>query len=117
MTYFVLTKPDSPTIKRQVLMRSVVKSRRKDIGQQSEYVNDNPDMESFTLSLSESIAVAEQEDAPSHDGEVPLLVPGEKISDGTNQPPDTVAQQTAPQPETMNPPENTNNTDKELPWE
>ena len=45
------------------------------------------------------------------DGDVPLLVPGEKISDGTGQPPEILGQQTAQQPE------NHNNTDEELPLE
>ena len=34
-------------------MRSVIKTRRKHVGKPDEHVNDNPDMESFTLSLSD----------------------------------------------------------------
>ena len=83
MTYYVLTEPDDPKAKRQVLMRSVVKSRRKDIGTTSEYVNDNPDMESFTISLSESLANVDQHET-FESTEVPLLVPGEKISEAAD---------------------------------
>ena len=81
MTYYVLTEPDSAKTRRQVLMRSVIKTRRKNIGQHGEHVNNNPDMESFTLSLSESLAITGQEE-PCTSNEVPLLVSGEKISDG-----------------------------------
>ena len=83
MTYYVLTEPDDPALKRQVLMRSVIKSRRKDIGTTSEYVNDNPDMESFTVSLSEAITNEAQTTSFSSE-DVPLLVPGEKISDAAD---------------------------------
>ena len=79
MTYYVLTKPNDPTVKRQLLMRSVVKSRRKDIRTTSEYVNNNPDMESFTLSLSQSLTNVDQH-KNFDSAEVPLIVPGEKIS-------------------------------------
>ena len=51
MAYYILTEPESSRIKRQVLMRSVVKSRRKNIRKSAEYINDDPEMESFTLSL------------------------------------------------------------------
>ena len=78
MTYYILTEPDNPKEKRQVLMRSVIKSRRKDIGTETEYVNENPDMESFTLSLAEN-DITVQESGSEH-LEVPLLVPGEKLS-------------------------------------
>ena len=78
MTYYVLTEPDSTKQKKQILMRSVVKTRRKNIGQVSEYINDNPDMESFTLSLSESIRNAQDIESSE---KVPLLQPGEKIAD------------------------------------
>jgi hypothetical protein len=77
MTYYILTEPENKRIRRQVLMRSVIRSRRKNIGQATEYVNENPDMESFTLSLSEHQA-AFNPTSPSL--EVPLLVAGEKIS-------------------------------------
>ena len=70
---------------RQVLMPSVVTTRRKDIGMQSECVNDNPDMEFITLSLSKLFPAAAQLDLPSYSGKVPLLVPGEKNSTGINQ--------------------------------
>ena len=75
MTYYIITEPDDPKVRRQILMRSVLKTRRKNIGTQSEYVNENPDMETFTLSLS---------DLPidtSQSIETPLLVPGEKIDE------------------------------------
>ena len=84
-TYYVLTEPEDTKTKRQVLMRSVVKTRRKDVGKQSECVNNNPDMESFTLSLTETLAISGQED-PCTSTEVPLLVSGEKIGDGINAP-------------------------------
>ena len=80
MTYYILTEPDDPKIKRQVLMRSVIKSRRKNIGENSEYVNENPSMETFTSSLSQARAI--QGASPSDEvvyEETPLLVPGEKI--------------------------------------
>ena len=83
MTYFILTEPDESNVRRQVLMRSVVKTRRKNIGTSSEYVNENPDMESFTLSIADKLKNNKQ--VLEHDStEVPLLVPGEKISEGNN---------------------------------
>ena len=78
MTYYILTEPTSTKVKRQVLMRSIVKTRRKHVGKTTEYVNDDSSMESFTLSLSES--TRNQQDAKSTE-EVPLLLPGEKIAD------------------------------------
>ena len=64
-------------------MSSVVKSRRKDFGTTSEYVNDNPYMESFTLSLSESLANVDQH--KNFDcADKPLLVPGEKLSNAAD---------------------------------
>ena len=83
MTYFILTEPDEPNVRRQVLMRSVVKTRRKNIGTSSEYVNENPDMESFTLSIADKLKNNKQ--VLEHDSpETPLLVPGEKISEGNS---------------------------------
>ena len=81
MTYYVLTEPTSTKVKRQVLMRSVVKTRRKHIGKTTEYVNDDSSMENFTLSLSESMR--NQQDIRSTE-DVPLLLPGEKLSDPFN---------------------------------
>ena len=52
-TYHIITETDNPSAKRQVIMRSVIKTRRKHVGKPDEHVNDNPDMESFTLSLSD----------------------------------------------------------------
>ena len=52
-THCIVTKTDNPSAKRQVIMRSVIKTRRKHVGKPDEHVNDNPDMESFTLSLSD----------------------------------------------------------------
>jgi len=83
MTYYILTEPDSPKVERQVLMRSVIRTRRKNIGEETEYVNDNPEMESFTLSLSESLALPQDGDSSEPVfGDLQLLVPGEKIGDG-----------------------------------
>lgn len=82
MTYFILTEPDSPKEKRQVLMRSVIRTRRKNIGQDDEYVNDNPSMESFTISLSEALALKGETDATEFE-DLPLLVAGERIGTGT----------------------------------
>ena len=78
MTYYILTEPDLPKAKRQVLMRSVIKTRRQNIGTTAEYVNSNPATESFTLSLSETATNTAQHTQP--DPEVPLLIPGEKIA-------------------------------------
>ena len=64
-------------------MRSVIKTRRRNIGQASEYVNNDPAMESFTLSLEESNALSEQLPAPQPSPDLPLLVPGDRISSGT----------------------------------
>jgi hypothetical protein len=77
MTYYILTEPDDLQKRRQVLMRSVIKSRRKNVGTETEYVNDNPSMESFTLSLAESASI--EHSSISSSTEIPLLIPGEKI--------------------------------------
>jgi hypothetical protein len=77
MTYYILTEPELAKTKRQILMRSVIKTRRKNIGATDEYINDNPDMEKFTLSLTE--ATRNRNDIKSSD-EVPILIPGEKIA-------------------------------------
>ena len=77
MMYYILTKPDDPKVRRQVLMRSVVKTRRKNIGTSSEYVNENPDMESFTLCITDKLKNNKQ--ILEHDSpEAPLFIPGEK---------------------------------------
>ena len=68
----------SNRIKQQVLMRSVVKSRRKNIGQSNEYVNDDPELESFTLSLERH--QHNIKDLVKSSEEVPILLPGEKIA-------------------------------------
>jgi hypothetical protein len=75
MTYYILTEPPPPE-KKQVLMRSVIRTRRENIGKHTEYVNDDPNKVSFTLSLSEHV----QHVHPSTD-EVPIILPGEKLSD------------------------------------
>ena len=59
-------------------MRSVVKSRRKNIGQSDEYVNDDPELESFTLSLERHQQNIKYLVKSSE--EVPILLPGEKIA-------------------------------------
>ena len=59
-THCILTEPDKCSISGKVLMRSVVKTRRRDIGKSTEHVNNDPDMESFTLSLAESQSVNSQ---------------------------------------------------------
>ena len=82
MTYYILTEPENKHTKRQVLMRSVVKTRRKNIGLHTEYVNDTPEMESFTLSLEEVNSNLEQITSTP---EVPLLLPGEKIAEASIQ--------------------------------
>ena len=52
-TYHIITETDNPSAKRQVIMRSVIKTWCKNVGKPDKYVNDNPNMESFTLSLSD----------------------------------------------------------------
>ena len=78
MTYYILTEPNPPE-RRKVLMRSVIRTRRENIGCQKEFVNDNPDAARFSLSLSESKIVTHE----STD-EVPILIPGEKLADAFN---------------------------------
>ena len=75
-TYYILTEPDKG--RRQVLMRSVVKTRRKHIGMTTEYVNNNPNMESFTMSLEEATRTSTEFETTT---EVPIILPGEKIAD------------------------------------
>ena len=76
-THCILTEPDKSSIPRKVLMRSVVKTRRRDIGLSTEHVNEDPDMESFTLSLAESQSVNSQHQKFT---DVPLLVAGDRVS-------------------------------------
>ena len=84
-TYFILTEPDDPKASRQLLMRSVIKSRRKQIGTPTEYVNDNPHMDSFTLTLSQATsASAHIEDELVHE-DTPLLISGEKLGDDADE--------------------------------
>ena len=79
MTYYILTEPNPPE-RRKVLMRSVIRTRRENIGSQTEFVNDNPDAARFYLSLNENKIVTHE----STD-EVPILVPGEKLADAFNE--------------------------------
>ena len=81
MTYYILTEPEDMTIRRQVLVRSVIKSRRKNVGMETEYVNDNAEMESFTLSLSELTMNDTETNIQTMvvNSDIPLLVSGEKI--------------------------------------
>ena len=78
MTYHILTEPTSTSIPRKVLMRSVAQTRRRNAGKSTEYVNEDPAVESFTLSLADATAVPS---LPTPD--LPLLVPGDRISSGT----------------------------------
>ena len=55
MTYYIMTEPDKR--KKQVLMRSVIKTRRKNIGSKEEFTNNNSESESFTLSIDEHNAI------------------------------------------------------------
>jgi len=59
-------------------MRSVIRTRRKNIGQDEEYVNDVPIMEPFTLSLSEALVLQGETDDTEFE-DLPLLVAGEKF--------------------------------------
>ena len=72
MTYYILTEPTKG--RKQVLMRSVVKTRRKNIGTKEEFTNNDPQYESFTLSIDEHNAVINQQTSSSED-EVPNLFP------------------------------------------
>ena len=83
MTYYILTEPTETHKRRQVLMRSVVRTRRRKIGTDDEYVNDDPAAVPFTMSLSEH---QQNLDDVSSTEAVPILLPGEKIADGTTEP-------------------------------
>ena len=68
---------------KQVLMRSVIKSRRKNIGTKQEFTCNNPDQESFTLTIDELNQVENQQ-LKSSDDEVPsLLTDGDEPSSPT----------------------------------
>ena len=62
-------------------MRSVVKTRTRDIGKSTECVNDDPDVESFTLSLAELQSINSQNQEFT---DVPLLVAGDRVSSAGN---------------------------------
>ena len=63
-------------------MRSAVKTRHNDVGEQSECLNDNPDVASFAFSSTKPLTISRQEQLCAST-KVPLLVSGEKISDGS----------------------------------
>lgn len=75
MTYHILTEPNPPT-RRQILTRSCIRTRQKNIGLQTEHVNQNPAAEQFVHSLSEIL-----QSPIGSTNEVPLLETGEKIAD------------------------------------
>jgi len=81
MTYYLLTEPDSAKDAQTDADAFCDKDTQEKYWPTCEHVDNNPDMESFTLSLSESLAITGQEE-PCTSNEVPLLVSGEKISDG-----------------------------------
>jgi len=83
MTYYILTEPTEKHKRSQVLMRSVVRTRRRKIGTDDEYVNDDPAAVPFTMSLAEH--QQNLNDISSTEA-VPILLPGEKIADGTTEP-------------------------------
>ena len=60
-------------------MRSVVKTRRQNIGRSAEYVNEDPETEFFPLSLQEH--QQNTKGVFSSTEEAPLLIPREKIAD------------------------------------
>ena len=73
---YILTEPEDKKTKRQVLMRSTVRTQRKYIGTLDKYVNDNAEGTSFVLSLSEQLK--NNAEVASTD-EVPLLLQGRKL--------------------------------------
>ena len=75
-TYYILTEPDKGC--RQILIQSVYKTRRKHIGTTTEYVNNNPNMESLTMYLEKATRTASEFESTT---EVPTILPGEKIAD------------------------------------
>ena len=50
MTYFIETEPEKKGQRAQILVRSIIKSRRQNIGSPVEYVNDEPALVEFYLS-------------------------------------------------------------------
>ena len=64
-------------------MRSVVRTHRLKIGTDDEYVNDDSAALPFTMSLAEH---QQNLDDVSPTEAVPILLPGKKIADGTDDP-------------------------------
>jgi hypothetical protein len=64
-------------------MQSVMKTRHNDVGEQSECLNNIPDVASFTFSSTKPLTISRQEQLCTST-KVPLLVSGEKISDGSS---------------------------------
>ena len=51
MTYYILTEPERHSSPRKVLMTSVIKSRQRNIGQATEYVNKESQYGCLTVSI------------------------------------------------------------------
>ena len=76
MTYYILTEWDDRNQHQKVLMQSIIQTCRKHIGTLDEYVNDDPNDITVTLTFSEHNKTLK--DIKSTE-EMPLLFPGEKI--------------------------------------
>jgi hypothetical protein len=50
MTYFIETEKETNSSRNMILVRSIIQTRRKNIGTKEEYVNDNPMLADFFLS-------------------------------------------------------------------
>jgi hypothetical protein len=79
-TYYIQTKKDPGEGRNVILIRSIIRTRRKNIGTENEYCCNNPDLAGFFLST-QDLEEAETSFTPSQDMDPGELDPGEAQMD------------------------------------
>ena len=83
MTFYIFTEKEKG--RNVVLIRSVIKTRRKNIGTKDEYINDDPQYAEFYLTQEESSTIIQDDQASQQHQALPdHLDSGEEVSNATN---------------------------------
>jgi hypothetical protein len=61
LTYYIETEKEKGEGPKRVLIRSIIRTRRKNIGKDTEYTKDDPEYSVFFLSETEDIELVDQE--------------------------------------------------------
>ena len=113
MTYYIRTKKDPGEGRDVILIHSVIKTCRKNIGQATEYINDNPDLANFYLTppsvktpnpIEHDDTKSGESDAPHEHNETDIELP----------PRVTIVRPYTPDPDDSLPPEEQGTIDLEL---